>query len=44
MRVDIERGGNAIFSGIIKRLNYSMNLEDGANKINITAKGIGKGI
>lgn len=43
-RVDIKRDAGTIFSGIIKRLSYQMNNEDGANKITVTAKGIGKGI
>ena len=43
-RVDIKRGGVVIFSGIIKNLNYTMNLDTGKNKITVIAKGIGKGI
>jgi hypothetical protein len=43
-RVDIKRGAGTIFSGIIKRLNYTMNLENGDNKITVRANGIGKGI
>jgi len=43
-RVDIQRNSSTIFSGIIKRLNYSMDLKNGINKITVGARGIGKGI
>jgi hypothetical protein len=43
-RLDIQRGGGTIFSGIIKSLNYQMDLLNGKNKIIVGAKGIGKGI
>ena len=43
-RVDIQRSNSTIFSGIIKTLNYQMDLADGNNKIVVGAKGIGKGM
>lgn len=43
-RVDIKRDGFVIFSGIMKRLSYTVNLENGENRILVNAKGIGKGI
>ncbi|MEE9356229.1 MAG: LamG domain-containing protein [Methylococcaceae bacterium] len=43
-RVDIQRNQGTIFSGIIKRLNYKMDLNNGVNSIIVGAKGIGKGI
>jgi hypothetical protein len=43
-RVDINRDGNAIFSGIIKKLRYRINLENGQNEILVQARGIGKGM
>jgi hypothetical protein len=43
-RVDINRDGNAIFSGIVKKLRYRINLENGQNEILVLARGIGKGM
>jgi hypothetical protein len=43
-RLDIKRDGNIVFSGIIKRLNYNINLEQGQNRILVGAKGIGRGM
>jgi hypothetical protein len=43
-RLDIKRDGNIIYSGIIKRLNYSINLEQGQNRILVGVKGIGRGM
>ena len=43
-RINIERGSSTRFSGIIKTLNYSLNLKDGANSILVGAKGVGFGI
>lgn len=43
-RIDIKSNGNIIFSGIIKRLNYSINLEQGQNRILVSARGIGRGM
>jgi hypothetical protein len=44
MKIDIKRDGNIIFSGIIKKLVYTINLDNGKNGILVLAKGIGKGI
>lgn len=43
-RVDIKNGGSIIYSGIIKRLGYSINTESGINRVLVRANGIGKGI
>ncbi len=43
-RIDIKSNGNIIFSGIIKKLNYNINLEQGQNSIIISARGVGRGI
>ncbi len=43
-RIDIERDSNIIFSGIIKRLQYSLNCADGQNRIVVNSRGVGRGI
>jgi hypothetical protein len=43
-RINIERDSNVRFSGLIKRLTYSINLQTGANSILVGAKGVGFGI
>lgn len=43
-RLDIKRDGNIVFSGIIKKMKYTINLEQGQNRIIVGAKGIGKGM
>jgi len=43
-RIDIERDSNIIFSGIIKRLQYYLNLADGENRIVVNTRGVGRGI
>ena len=43
-RIDIERDSNTRFSGIIKKLIYSINLANGENSILVDAKGVGFGI
>jgi hypothetical protein len=43
-RINIERDSNIRFSGIIKKLIYSINLATGKNAILVAAKGVGFGI
>ena len=43
-RIDIMKDVNVLFSGIIKTLNYRINLTNGENSIFATAKGVGFGI
>ncbi len=43
-RLDIERDSETRFSGIVKRLSYSINLQTGKNLILVVAKGVGFGI
>ncbi len=43
-RIDIKRSSNVLFSGIIKTLNYTVNLTNGDNGIFVNAKGVGFGI
>ncbi len=43
-RIDIEKDSNTRFSGIIKKLAYSIDLRTGENSIVVAAKGVGFGI
>ncbi len=43
-RMDIERGGDVIFSGIIKTLTYNVDTNSGINSLLVGAKGVGRGI
>ena len=43
-RIDIKKDVNVLFSGIIKTLNYAINLTNGENSIFAVAKGVGFGI
>lgn len=43
-RIDIKKDVNVLFSGIIKTLNYTINLTNGENSIFAVAKGVGFGI
>jgi hypothetical protein len=43
-RIDIENDSGVRFSGLIKTLNYSINLATGDNSIFVVAKGVGFGI
>jgi hypothetical protein len=43
-RIDIMKDVNVLFSGLIKTLNYTVNLTNGENSIFAVAKGVGFGI
>ena len=43
-KINIERSSTAIFKGIIKTLNYSLNTETAESPVGIEAKGVGVGI